>query len=537
MKTITIFETSDTHGYLYPSLYHKRQENRNLGLLKLASLLKEERDGAQGASLTIENGDFIQGSPLSFYVQSQLNDGTALAEVFNLLSYDGGVIGNHEFNYGLSYLKSVLNHLNYPILNANIINHKGQLAFGQPYHIYEREGVKIGVLGLTTQYIPHWEHPKNYEGLDFLSAIAAAKRYVPELREIVDILIVSYHGGFEKNVWSGEETEEQTGENEGYRILKEVEGIDVLLAGHQHKEYATLIDDVAVVMPGDKAATLAKVELDVEQKNGGFEIVAKRPALVSVDQSTSVDVELEKYFRNLNETVENWLDQALGHVAEDKNMLIDDGHQARLEEHPYIELIQRVQLFFGGADISATALFNDNILGFDSVIRMRDIVTNYVYPNTLSVLKVSGADLKAAIEQSARYFSLDAKGEIVVSQEFMEPKPQVYNYDMYEGVEYIIDVAQPIGERVIKLMYKGQKVQPNQYFELVTNQYRGVGGGNFKMFNAKKVVREVNIPMTELIASYLQRHKEISSTVNHNFKVINSQKSKALEQTNNPFYL
>ena len=170
----------------------------------------------------------------------------------------------------MDYLNTAVRSAQYPILSANILNEEQQPAFGNPYVILEKEGIKVAVLGLTTQYIPHWEHPENYTGLQFLSAYETAKKYVPELRKEADIVVVSYHGGFEKDLDSGEETEIQTGENEGYKILTEVKGIDILLTGHQHRVIAQTKNGVATVMPGHKGAYLGKVTVELEKEAGNI---------------------------------------------------------------------------------------------------------------------------------------------------------------------------------------------------------------------------------------------------------------------------
>lgn len=521
---LTIFETSDVHGYLYPTNYQERGEDLPFGFFKLAHKIQEELETIEGPSILIENGDFIQGSPLSYYILKEKGKADDLIEALNELPYDAGVIGNHEFNYGLEYLQSAVEAAEYPILSANILNEEGKPAFGEPYIILEKEGIKIAILGLTTQYIPHWEHPENYKGLSFQSALKTAKEYVPILRNLADVIIVSYHGGFEKQVETGEETEVQTGENEGYALFTEVEGIDVLLTGHQHRLFAQNERGTTLLMPGQKGAFLGKVTLDLEATEKGYKVIQSYPELIPALEVKKADPRLAEKFHDLNQKVEDWLDQPIGKVNGD--MIIQDVDKARLTEHPYVEFIQKVQMYFTKCDISGTALFNNESKGFGNEVTMRDVVTNYIYPNTLAVLKVTGAELKAAIEQSAEYFVLNEKNQIDINPDFVEPKPQMYNYDMYEGVDYIIDVAKPFGERLVKFYYKGNTIKPDDTFEIVINQYRAVGGGDYHMFDASKIVREVTIPMNELIGDYFNEHGLVEATVNHNFKVINSKAEK-----------
>src|SRR5699024_10747438 len=111
-------------------------------------------------------------------------------------------------------------------------------------------------------------------------------------------------------------------------------------------------------------------------------------------------------------------------------------------------------------------------------------------------------------------------GEIDVSKEFTTPKPQQYNYDMWEGIEYELDIRKPKGERVTRLEYKGSAIQPDQKIEVVMNNYRAGGGGDYTMYKDCPVVKEIPIDVSELIADYILEHKVIKPTVNHNWKVI-----------------
>lgn len=516
---LTLFGTSDIHGYVYPTDYQSRTQDMDYGLLKLAALLKKERSKAPGASLAIENGDIIQGSPFTHYLVKHKQSAAPILNIVNKMKFDAGVIGNHEFNYGLDYLKTAVDSAEYPFLCANILTEDGKTAFGEPYKIFEKQGIKVAVLGLTTQYIPHWEHPENYAGLRFESALDTAKTYVPLLRDQADIVVVSYHGGFEKDLTTGQPTETLTGENEGYAILKEVEGIDILLSGHQHRHIAEVVNGTAVVMPGSKGEYLGKVELDLEISDETVSIRTMTPELLSV-KDEQADEKIAAEYNWLNEEVEDWLDQPIGRVEGD--MTIQDVETARKEEHPYIEFIHRVQMYYSDCDISGTALFNNEVKGFSESVTMRDVVLNYIYPNTLAVLDVSGQDLKAALEQSAAYFVLNDENDIVVNPEFMNPKPQMYNYDMYEGIDYVIDVARPEGERISTLKYRGRDILPEDRLDIVINQYRAVGGGNYAMFDADKIKREVTIPMNELIGDYFAAFSPIKAEVNNNFKVMSS---------------
>ena len=517
---VTILATSDVHGYIYPTNFNTRNQNQPFGLAKLATLIEEIKSSANGPVVTIDNGDFLQGSPLTYFVAKhpELDQKKVLMEAFNLAHYDVSIIGNHEFNYGRDYLEDALSYMKHPVLAANIIDEQTQKSFVEPFTIIEQDGIKIAVLGLTTNYIPNWEHPDHIQHLRFDNIVETAKKYVPELRKQADIVVVSYHGGFERDLLSGEPTEFLTGENEAYRLLMEVSGIDALVTGHQHREIATMLNGVPVIQPGSKGTFLGKIVLKVEKnESGNYQVMSASSSLERIGEE-KLDVPLANHMSALQETVETWLDQPIGKTV--GSMVITDPHEARIKEHPYIEFIQKVQMDASGVAISGTALFNNDGQGFAENITMRDIVTNYIYPNTLAVLNITGADLRAALEQTAEFFTILPDGTIGVEPRFMDPKPQLYNYDMYEGIDYTIDVAKPVGQRITSLSFRGEEVKDDHRYEVVMNQYRAVGGGNYKMFSADKIVREIQTDMTELIADYLTKHPLLESSTNDNFNVI-----------------
>ncbi|WEV60052.1 bifunctional metallophosphatase/5'-nucleotidase [Streptococcaceae bacterium ESL0729] len=514
---LTILETSDMHGYIMPTNFTEKDMNMPLGTAKVASKMRELRAQADGPVIQIENGDYIQGSPLSYFISKQAEGASPLADITNAMDYDYGILGNHEFNYGPEYLKGAIDSYNYPILAANILDDEGELYYGRAYDIIEKDGLKIGVLGLTTQYIPHWERPSHIEGMHFISALETAKKYVPIIRKEADVVLVSYHGGFERDLVTGEPTESLTGENEGYAIIQEVPGIDAFLTGHQHRELAAEVNGVPLVQPGYRGANIGHIVLDLEKTASGYKVVNSSASLESV-ADMEPDQEIVSLIDDLNKQVEEWLDQPMGKV--DGDMTITDPMAARLKEHPYIEFINRVQMDATGAQISGTSLFNNDGRGFEPVITMRDIITNYIYPNTLAVLRVSGLDLRRALERTAIFLTLDEEGQVIFNPRFVDPKPQYYNYDMYEGVDYTIDLSRPEGERLVSLSLNGRDLEDTDILDVAVNQYRAVGGGDYSMFTADKIIKEVQIDMMELIADYLRANPLIQATSNDNFKII-----------------
>ncbi len=517
---LIILETSDIHGHVFPINYGNNSAT-NSGIAKLATLINREKNEAD-YTLLIDNGDVIQGTPLTYHFAKYLDEEkNPIISILNHLQYDAGVIGNHEFNYGLSLLYKSVDESAFPWLSANIIEEeKNQPAFGPPYIIKEFDnGLRIAVLGLTTHYIPNWENPNHIRGLKFEDAFVAAKKWVKFIRENedYDLLVVSYHGGFERELSSGEPTESLTSENQGYQICHEIEGIDVLLTGHQHRRIASHLNGITIVQPGFNGQVLGKVNLQFQLQNEKWNLISKFSELVAVNDSTTVQIDLLKLAEEFEKQTQEWLDQPIGKIIGD--MSIENAFAVRLADHPLIEFINKVQMDAAGVGISNTALFHNESPGFFENVTMRDIVSNYIYPNTLKVIRISGQDIKDALEKCATYFILDEQKRIKVNPTFVEPKPQHYNYDMWEGIEYELNISKPVGSRVVKLTRNGLPLGLPEQYEVVMNNYRAGGGGDFDMFKDKPVIKEIQTDMTELLADYFLKRKTVEASCNHNWKV------------------
>ncbi|AWB43234.1 bifunctional metallophosphatase/5'-nucleotidase [Paenibacillus sp. CAA11] len=531
---IVILETSDVHGFIVPYSYADGTK-LDSGLARLAEVIRKERELAkeeEGAEvLLIDNGDCLQGSPLTYY-QAKVDDSlpSAVLECMNYLRYDAAVPGNHEFNFGLDYLRRARAGSKFPWLSANIISERtGEPWFGTPYRIWELAGgVRVALLGLTTSYIPNWEQAEHIAGIQFDDPVETARRWVPYLRqqEEADLVIVSYHGGLERDPESGEPTEPQTGENRGYALCTEVPGIDVLLTGHQHRLLEGLeISGVSVVQPSSEGKYLGKVTVTLHKQHGVWMVVRKQSELRSCEDQAA-DFEILGRVAPAEEALQEWLDQPIGEVRGE--MQIADTALARREKHPFVEWLNKVQLEVSGAELSCTSLFDEQAAGFGSTITMRDIITNYKYPNTLRVLKLCGADIKAALERSAAYFTLDPEGNIVVNPEFLYPKPQHFNYDMWEGIEYVLDISRPLGERVTRLLRNGVPMKPEEEFNVVMNNYRAGGGGDYFMFRDKPVVRDIPADMVEVLADYVRKTGVIDPVLTPSWSVTAGSRSKVL---------
>lgn len=521
VKSCTILVTSDIHGHLFPTDYRSREEQQ-LGLAKVATLIQRERQKSPNL-IFVDNGDFIQGTPLATYAMVNYPDQVHPAvAALNALQCDAAVIGNHEFNYGLERLHKAIQDSHFPWLSAGIkLASTQEPAFGKPYVIkWIDQQMKVAILGVTTHYIPNWEAGEHIAGLTFCDGLDTVKEMVAYLRkeEAPDLLIVAYHGGFERDLLSGEPVERLTGENQGYAMCTEVEGIDILITGHQHRLLAGEVNGVSIVQPGVNGQALGKITVTCHESNGRWEVVHKQVELIYPDEETPADPAILQLAQTTEEETQAWLDQPIGQVK--GNMVIANPFECRLQAHPFMAFVHEVQMDAAGVQISNAALLSEKSQGFQSTITMRDVLTNFIYPNTLTVLRLEGRDIRAGLEQTAGYFQINDRGGLSVHPAYLIPKAQHYNYDMWGGIEYELDISKPYGQRVSFLTCKGQPVRDDTTYDVVMNNYRAGGGGDYEMYRGKPIVREVAIDMAELAVTYIRKHGTITAQNEANWRVV-----------------
>ncbi len=514
---LIVLATSDVHS----NIFSESEENLH-GMDKAATIIKDIRKNNQYVIL-IDNGDLIQGTPLANYaINAKENFPHPAVMVHNLLQYDAAIIGNHEFNFGKEGLDKVFSQANFPWLSANVVK-KGTNTpyFGKPYIIKEFNGLRIAVLGLTTKFIPNWEPMEHIQAFDFLDPVDTAKKWVTYLKnnEQVDLIIVSYHGGLEKNPATLELIGKDNGENQGYMMATEVEGIDCLITGHQHLTFASnLANGVTVLQPGFGASHVGKITILLSKTDGKWHVEDKYAGLIPTREAKQ-DRETINTVKPFDKLADEWLDQKIGRIV--GNMTIKDPmYQVWLNEHPFIEWINKVQMKVSQTEISCTALLNSNIYGLSETVSRKNIMKAYPFPNTLVVMKLTGDEIKKALEVSASFFLLKKDGEVTVNTDWTKPRLLSYNYDMWEGIEYEIDLNQPIGSRIRKVTYKGMPICDKSYYKVVMNNYRASGSGGYYMFSQEKVIKRIHKEISELLIEDIIEKKIIHANANSNWRVI-----------------
>jgi 2',3'-cyclic-nucleotide 2'-phosphodiesterase/3'-nucleotidase len=510
--SITLLGTTDLHGNLFPiDYYQNRPANR--GLAKVATLIKQVRATEQNV-LLLDSGDTIQGTPLAYhFARVDTSKPNPTIAAMNALRYDAMAVGNHEFNFGLPNLMRAKREAKFPMLGANILTNAPHSAteYFSPYMIKVIAGVKVAIVGFVTPGIPRWEIPEHYKGYTFDQIVAAAQRVIPQVRQQADLVVVIAHSGLEREVSNDRPVpQEIAGENAIYALAETVPGIDVILFGHTHQELAEkTVNGVLLAQAKNWGQSLARVEVVLEKKTGAWKVVSKKSTLLPVTDAVGPDPEILELARPYHEATQASLDAPIAECSVDL-----EGSRARYEDHPFVDLIHKVQMEYGKADISFATLFLPTAHIPAGKVSVRQIASLYIYENTLYTIELTGTEVRAAMEHSAGLFTSWPLNE------GERPRLPGYNADTAEGVEYEVDLTQPEGARVKNIRYKGKPLDPAAKFRIAVNNYRYSGGGRYTMFQKKPILYASPQEVRELMIEYVRRTHNFPRQANNNWRIV-----------------
>jgi len=571
---IGVLETTDLHSNVMSYDYYKLADDDSLGLERAATLIRQARKEFANTLLfdagdTIQGTALADYQAL---VKKPACDQTlAIYNAMDTLHYDAGTIGNHEFNYGLPFLSQVtgtpfdaagvpVEHCkgpDYPLVLANVFSAKTGQPLYAPWKILERKiqvrapdgsmresTLRVGVIGFTPPPILEWDK-RNLEGkVTVMGVVDAARKYVPQVRAAgADLVIAIVHGGVNTSPYSTDM------ENADW-YLAQVPGIDVMLMGHSHQVFPDphnprshyvhmrdvdnqrgFVNGVPAVMGDffgkaigvidlhlryadghwqvDKDATHAEVRL-VEPRGEKpvapdmqiVQIVAPEHAATIAYVKTPIgnsEVPMTTYFVAAGDT------SALTLVNTAQREYAETYIKSNLPQFANVPVLSAAAPFkagFGGPND-----YTDVPAGPLAINNAADL---YLYPNTLTAVKIDGAGVKAWLEKSAQWFNRidphDAKPQELVNRRF-----PTYNFDVIQsGLTYVIDVTKAAGERIRDLRYKGEPVKPDQPFIVVTNNYRASGGGGFPGLNGSNIVLSAPDANRDVLIDYVRSAREIT---------------------------
>ncbi|MEU4717561.1 5'-nucleotidase C-terminal domain-containing protein [Micromonospora purpureochromogenes] len=526
---LTVLGTSDTHGNVYNWDYYKDAEyddsrHNDVGVAKLATLVNQIRAERKGKpTLVLDAGDTIQGTPLATYYAKQEPITTSgethpMANAMNILKYDAVTLGNHEFNYGLPLLATWISQLGFPALAANAVN----AATGKPAYLpyvikkvrlggWDSPTINVGILGLTNPGVAIWDKG-NVEGkLVFPGMVETAAKWVPIMRERgADLVIISAHGGDSGTSSYGPEL---PNENPVTLIAQQVPGIDAILFGHAHAEvvekFVTNTATGAQVLtaePSKWGQRLTRMDFTVQKVRGTWKVVTKRATMLNTNTVVEDPAVLAAVRGQHGKTVD-YVNTVVAQSSEELSAA-----ESRYKDTPILDFINHVQTEVVTAALAGTSYASLPVLSIAAPfsrtavfpqgdVRIRDVAGLYVFDNTLEAVVLTGAEVKAYLEFSAKYFVTLPVGAAVDPATISDPAVPDYNYDVISGVDYDIDISRPVGQRITRLVLAGTDtpVADTAQFVIAVNNYRRSGGGNFpgivktQVYNEQQEIRQLLI--------------------------------------------
>ncbi len=483
---IKIIFTTDVHGFYFP--YDFRHARWCKGSLQrvhgyVAQQCKENPAG----TILIDGGDMLQGEPTSYYFNFVAREGHhRVADICNYIGYDVAVVGNHDIETGHEVFDSYVDSCNFPVLGANVIDTETNEPYFQPYTILRRGGVKIAVIGFITAAIPQWIPHQIWSDMKFEGVKESAEKWVKKVQETEkpDYIIGLFHSGMSEGI----ETE-QYKENEVRDVAEQVAGFDIILYGHDHSSNIEQIANpegkkIWCLNPGCHAISVAEVDVtfDIDEKDNVLDKQTEAKIQYIGGLRNTNTIEYMRIFMKDFQAVKKYAEEKIGVFA---NRI--DIQDAYFGSSAYIDLIQELQLFISGADISFSAplFFNASIeAGEVSISNLFDISR---FEDHLFTLEMTGKEIKDYLEMSYGGWinQMKSADDLMLQIAPMKNKPDmmgfanfIFNFDSAAGIKYEVDVRKPVGERInIFCMDDGQPFDMEHKYIVAMTAYRANGGG------------------------------------------------------------
>lgn len=520
--TLTVLATSDVHGNLTGWSYENGKDSGKDGFARLATIAGAVRT-ANPNTLLVDNGDTTQGTLLTDDLYNpDLTRPNPVVDVMNVMKYDAMVLGNHEFNFGLGLIAKLRQEADFPLLSANIYDGGGN-HFATPYVVKTVNGVKVAIIGVSHPNIQVWDSAK-VSALDFRSMAAEVRKVADVLIDTkqADVILCAAHAGVDSGTAAD-------GGDSARKIAEQVPELSLLITGHDHVSLNTEINGVAVASPVNNGAELVKADLSLAKVDGVWTVASRKVSTISaggVAQDEAVVAAAQPY----HDAALAYLKNVIGTATADFHPAseVPGIPEGQIRDTAVMDLINTVQLGATGADVSAAALFSStsNIRAGD--ITYASIFDIYKYPNTLVMLNVTGKELKAYMEWSAAYYNTWKPGDVTIS---FNPAIRSYNYDMFAGVKYQIDVSQPAGSRIVNLTFGGKAIADDQVLKLAINNYRYSGLKAAGILSGEATFNSDPKSLRAYIKDYIAGKGEISPAVDGNWSIVGANLDHPLRAT------
>jgi len=541
-KSISILETTDIHGVILPYDYIEK-EKLSASLASSFTYIRQIRK-EKDATILLDNGDNLQGQPEVYYYNFiDTVSPHFSAEVMNFTGYDAGTVGNHDVEAGHSVYDRLVKEYNFPLLAANAINVKTGKPYFKPYHIIEKEGIKIAVFGLVTPEIPNWLPPELYSGIEFRDMVETAKLWMPViLNEKPDLVVGLFHSGWDMSREQFQKSN-HLGENGSASVAYNVPGFDIVFNGHDHKlaneKFVNSIGDTVLILNGgSKSEKIAQADITFTSRK----IKGKRQKKIT-GQIVNVadfkpDTEFITRFTSQHKKIDGYVDQVIGNSSATVS-----SRDAYFGPSAFVDMIHSIQLEITRADISFAAPLSFDVQIPEGPITVGDMFKLYRFENMLYTMTMSGDEVQKYLEYSYSVWfnSMNSpsdgllklrtgnNGKPILTNGKAWLKNQPYNFESAAGIDYTVDVSKPEGSRiVISGFTDGKPFERTILYKVAVNSYRGNGGGGHFTEGAgieKDELRSRLITSTDRdLRYYILKSIEAKKTVNpkpiNNWKII-----------------
>lgn len=494
---IVIVATTDVHGRAV-DWDHATDRPFAGGITRVATVVDSLRARYPGQVVVVDAGDLIQGNPFAaYFARIAERDTNPVIRAMNLAGYDAATLGNHDFNWGLPYLRRTLAGARFPYVSGNVRAVPGGALVHPPYVVAERSGVRIGIAGFTTPGVMVWDRENVRGRLRVAPIEASALPVLRRLRRDADFAVVLVHSGM-----GGESSYDTTGvgpENVAAKLAGAGSRPDLVVVGHSHREVRdSVIGGVHFVQPKNWAQSVSVMHVDLVKRGGRWTPVRWHADLIPLDR-VAASPRVAAALEGAHDSVARWVREPLGVATAAMPSVL-----SRLEPTPIIGFVHAMQRSRTGAELSAASSY-DLRAGFATgPIRLGDLAAIYPYENTLRAVRISGARLEAFLEQSARYYRIDESGHARVNDSIPG-----YNFDMVSGASYRIDLSRPAGGRILDLRVAGRPVVPADTFTMAVNSYRQEGGGGYSMLSGAPVVYDRGENIRDLLVEEVRARRTL----------------------------
>ena len=468
---IKLLGTSDIHGRVVPWSYGADVEDKSGSYAQIATYVKDVRKNNKNVVL-VDVGDAIQDNQVDVFAKDKkYYKDHPIPKVLNEMNYDIFVLGNHEFNFGMKALDEILKDIKAKKLTANFYHKKNDKRYIDATTIIEKDGVKLGIIGLSTPMSAKFEEDTgNLKDMKFTSPTEEARTQVEKLKaKGVDAIIAVTHMGIDN-----ENNIPDTGMRD---VINAVDGIDVVIAGHMHKDVPSeTIKNTLITEPHRYGTVVSEVDLtfDINDKKE-VKLVKKESKTVPV-KALEADKKIVEIYKPYHEKLRELNNVVIGQT-ENEMVPQETKHgvsAAFSKDTGLSSFINDVEQHYSGADVVTFSFDHQKARMDKGDIKKKDIIFNYRYAGgDVTVYEMTGKQLKEYMEWSANYFDTIQPGDTEYRYNAERKKSKYVTYDIFGGVNYKIDLRNPKGSKIVDLtLADGKPVTDDMKLKVGMNSYR-----------------------------------------------------------------